>query len=80
VLAAVIEAVVALVVGSLAKAIEVLADRSIRGIVFTGYGMHFRGAQTREQLLRAIKFGRLRQMRDVAGMNGERRLLRHTVD
>ncbi len=77
--AGVIEAVVALVAGGFAEAVEVFGDGRIGRVVLAGDGMHLAGAQAREQLLRQIEFRGLRQMRDIARMDDERRLLGHAV-
>ena len=74
--AGVIKAVIALVRRGLAEACKVLADRRIRDVVFARRGMQLGCPQPRKQLLRQIKFVRLRQVGDVAGVNDQRRLLR----
>ena len=78
--AGVIEAVITLVPGRLAEAVEVFRDRGVGGVVLTGHGVQLRGAQPREELLSQIEFRRLREMRDVAGVDDERRLLGQAVD
>ena len=54
--------------------LEVFGDGGIGRVVLAGNRVHFAGLQTREQLLRRVEFGGFRQMRDIAGVNDERRL------
>src|SRR6185437_3685700 len=75
-----IEAVVTLVAGSPAEALEIFGYRGIGGVVLAGYRVKFGNAQTREQLAGQIEFGRLGQVGDIAGVDDERGLLRQGVD
>src|SRR5579862_9898602 len=77
--ARVIEAVITLVVGGFTKSIEVFRDGCISRVVLARYGMHLGGAQAGEKLLRQVKFGRLRQMGDIARMDDQCRLHSHPV-
>jgi hypothetical protein len=78
--AGVIEAVVALVVRGLAESIEVFGLGCIGGVMLARNRMQLRGPQLAEQLLGRVEFRGLGQMRDVAGVNDQRRLRRHAVD
>src|ERR1700674_3436772 len=73
--AGMVKTVVALVVGGLDEAVEIVGNRRIGGVVFARSGVELCRAQSREQLLRQIEFGRPRQMGDIPRVEDECRLL-----
>src|SRR5579862_2458797 len=75
-----IEAVIALVAGDAAEAVEVFRDRRFGSVMLARYGVYLARAQPSEELLREVEFRRPRQVRDVARVDNERRLIVHRVD
>jgi hypothetical protein len=69
-----------LVAGGAAESAEVLGRVRVERVVLARDRVHLGAAQAREQLLRLIELGGLGQVRDVAGVDDEGRLLRHRVD
>jgi len=76
---AVVEAVITLVGRGLAETAEIFRAHAVGDVVFARDGVKFGDVQSQHQLRRGIEFLRLRQMGDVAGMNGQRWLHRHGV-